>query len=133
MALWKLKGLVDRRTVNQTVVDQWYLSQTEPVQVAFVTRMKFLRGLPGDGWDRPYVGQLRWKECKGLFEIVISVGNIEYRPIGYFSGEKEFTIVAFATERDGKFEPKTVCATAKRLIERIKKGQEKVRDFTFED
>lgn len=133
MALWKLKGLVDRRTVNQTVVDQWYRSQTEGVQVAFVTRMKFLRGLPGDGWDRPYVGQLRWKECKGLYEIVISVSEAEHRPIGYFSGEKEFTIVTFATERDGKFEPKTVCASAKRLIERIRAGQERVRDFTFED
>jgi hypothetical protein len=62
MALWKLKGLVDPRTVNQTVVDQWYGSQTEDVQLAFVTRMKFLRGLPQDGWDRPYVGQLRKKE-----------------------------------------------------------------------
>ena len=42
-------------------------------------------------------------------------------------------MIAFATERDGKFEPKTICATAKRLIDRIKSGQEKVREFTFED
>ena len=133
MALWKLKGLVDRRTVNQTVVDQWYRAQAEDVQLAFVTRMKFLRGLPSDGWDRPYVGQLRRKECKGLFEIVISMPTVEHRPIGYFSAPQEFTIVAFATERDNKFDPKSICATAKKLIERIKKGQEKVRDFTFED
>jgi|GEM_PF-3109417 len=133
MALWKLKGLVDRRTVNQTVVDRWYGSQTEDVQLAFVTRMKFLRGLPQDGWDRPYVGQLRKKECKGLFEIVISMPTVEHRPIGYFSGTQEFTIVAFATERDRQFDPKTICATAKRLIDRIKKGQERVREFTFED
>jgi hypothetical protein len=133
MPLWVLKGLVDSRTVNQTVVDQWYRSQSEDVQIAFVTRMKFLRGLPGDGWDRPYVGQLRRKECKGLYEIVISMPDIEHRPIGYFSGEMEFTIVAFATERDSKFEPKTICATAKRLIDRIKSGEETVRVFTFED
>jgi hypothetical protein len=133
MASWRLKGLVDRRSVNQTVVDQWFRLQSEDVQIAFTTRMKFLRGLPADGWDRPYVGQLRWKECKGLYEIVISVENVEHRPIGYFSGPMEFTIVAFATERDGRFEPKTICATAKRLIEKIEKGEEKVREFTFED
>jgi len=49
--------------------------------------------------------------------------------LGYFSGKQEFTIVAFATERDGKFDPKSVCETAKKLIKAIKEGTENVRIF----
>ena len=135
MTLWTLKSLVDRRSEKdpkETIVKQWFDAQYEDVQDAFLARMKFLRGLPDDGWDRPFVGQLRRKECKGLFEIVISMPDVEHRPIGYFSGTKEFTIVAFATERDGQFNPKTVCETAKRLIKRIEEGTEHVREFVIE-
>jgi hypothetical protein len=132
MPLWTIKGLVDRRSPeSETIVKQWYESQYEDVQIAFTARMKFLRGLPEDGWDRPYVGQLRRKECKGLFEIVISMPDVEHRPIGYFSGKMEFTIVAFATERDGKFDPKTICETAKRIIQRIADGDERTREIRF--
>jgi hypothetical protein len=133
MASWTLKALVDKRseeTPKSTVVKQWFAGQYEHVQQAFLVRMKFLAGLPADGWDRPYVGQLRHGECKGLYEIVISVADVEHRPIGYFSGKQEFTIVAFATERDGNFDPKSVCATAKKLIQAIKEGKEHVRVFT---
>lgn len=133
MSLWTLKALVDRRstkTPKETIVSQWYNAH-EDAQIAFATRMKFLRGLPADGWDRPYVGQLRRKECSGLFEIVISMPDVEYRPIGYFSGKMEFTIVAFATERDGKFNPKSVCETAQRIIRDITDGKEHTRTFTF--
>ncbi len=135
MSLWTLKSLVDRRSEQnpkETIVKQWFEGQYEDVQDAFLARMKFLRGLPDDGWDRPFVGQLRRKECKGLFEIVISAENVEHRPIGYFSGKKEFTIVAFATERDGQFDPKTICETAKRLIKGIEDGTENVREFVIE-
>jgi hypothetical protein len=133
MSPWTLKALVDRRSPEapkSTIVKGWFEGQYDDVQQAFLTRMKFLAGLPKDGWDRPYVGQLRHGECKGLFEIVISVVDVEHRPLGYFSGEMEFTIVAFATERDGKFDPKSVCATAKKLIQAIAKGEEHVRIFT---
>lgn len=134
MNLWTLKALVDRRSLDdETVVSQWYARQYEDVQMAFIARMKFLRGLPENGWDRPYVGQLRRKECKGLYEIVISVENAEHRPIGYFSGKQEFTIVAFATERDRRLVPITICKRAKNIIKRIAKGKEQIREFTFED
>jgi len=72
---------------------------------------------------------LRHGDCKALFEIVISVANAEHRPIGYFSGKQEFTIVAFAVERDGSFDPKSVCGAAKKLIQAIKEGKEHVRIF----
>ncbi len=86
---------------------------------------------PDNGWDRPFVGQLRKGECKGLFEIVLKVNNVQHRPIGYYSAKMEFTFLAFATERDGKFDPPNVCGTAKKRIEIIREDKERVREFTI--
>jgi hypothetical protein len=133
MPQWTINSVVDVRSgaTQKTIVAQWFDSQTPSVQAAFLTRMKFLQALPYDGWDRPYVGQLRGKPCKGLYEIVITVGNVQHRPIGYFSAIMEFTIVAFATERDGQLVPRTVCETSKQTIKRIAEGREKVRVISF--
>jgi hypothetical protein len=118
MKLWRLKSftLPDCKT---PLVKEWFVMQSEDVQAAFLVRMKDLQRRPGNGWDRPNVGQLRGK-CKGLFEIVLKVNKVQHRPLGYFSGKMEFTFLAFATERDGKFNPPDVCKTAqnrKSLIE----------------
>lgn len=130
---WKIKSLTDRRSETvpkETVLKQWFEGQTEDVQAAFLVIMKHLIPLSGNGWSRPYVGQLR-RECKGLFEIVVSMPDVEHRPIGYFSGVMEFTFLVFATERDGKLVPNSVCDTANRLIKDIAEGKENVRDVTF--
>ncbi len=91
--------------------------------------------MPEDGWDRPDVGQLRHGDCKGLFEIVLFADKVQHRPIGYFSGKKEFTFVAFAVEKGNKFEPPNICKTAKariKLIEEEKEEEKKrVREFTL--
>jgi len=133
MRQWKIKSLVDRRSgEKQTIiVSQWFGSQNANVQAAFLARMKFLQALPDDGWDRPYVGQLRGKPCKGLYEIVIKVDKVQHRPIGYFSGIMEFTIVSFATERDGKLVPSSTCDVAKETIRRIADGRETTRVVSF--
>jgi hypothetical protein len=127
MPLWTLKSFTSPG--GDTIVGEWFAEQAEEVQAAFIARMKFLRALPADGWDRPYVGQLRRGECKGLFEIVLKVNKVQYRPIGYFSGRGEFTFLAFATERDGKFDPIDVCATAKKRLEVISQNKERVREL----
>jgi hypothetical protein len=125
--MWTLKSYTSPN--GKTIVSEWLDVQSEEVQEAFIARMKFLRGLPANGWNRPRVGQLRRGSCKGLFEIVISLPNVEHRPIGYFSGKMEFTIVAFATERDSKFDPITICDTAQSRIEIIRNNKERCREF----
>lgn len=130
---WKIKSLTDRRSTEEpkeTVLKQWYESQYENVQAAFLVIMRHLIPLAGNGWGRPYVGQLR-HECTGLYEIVVSMPDVEHRPIGYFSGEMEFTFVAFATERDHKLVPRSICETAYRLIQAIEEGSEHVRDVNL--
>jgi len=85
-----------------------------------------------DGTDR-MSGNYDGRSAKGFTRSLFQLKTLSIDPLAIFSGAMEFTMIAFATERDGKFEPKTICATAKRLIDRIKSGQEKVREFTFED
>jgi hypothetical protein len=128
MPLWTLKSFTapDGKT---TLVSEWLDAQDEDVQAAFLTRMKFLRGRPENGWDRPQVGQLRRGECKGLYEIVLKVNGVQHRPLGYYSGKMEFTFVAFATERDGKLVPDGICDTAKQRIKIIEEKKERVREF----
>lgn len=83
-------------------------------------------------WQRPYIGKLRDK-CKGLYEIRFEVGNVQHRPIGYFSGELEFTFLAFATERGSKFNPLHICETAQKRKQLIEQRKERAREFKFED
>lgn len=128
MKLWLLKSYT--RPDGKLLALEWYEEQSPAVQAAFITRMKFLQAQPEDGWDRPEVGQLRHGSCKGLFEIVLKVNKVQHRPIGYFSGKMEFTIVAFATERGGQFDPPNICDTAQERIAFIKNHKERVREFT---
>lgn len=127
MKLWTLKSFTNPD--GKTIVAEWYEQQDDAVKAAFLTRMKFLRAQSEDGWDRPQVGQLRHGSCKGLYEIVLKVNKVQHRPLGYYSGKLEFTFVAFATERDGQFDPPNICDTAQERIAFIKIHKERVREF----
>jgi len=125
---WKIKGFIVAEGNSKTIVADWYEAQSEDVKAAFYARMEFL--IQRDQWDRPYVGQLRAK-CAGLFEIVLRVANVQHRPIGYFSGKREFTFLAFATERDGEFDPRDICKTAFNRKALIESKKERAREIRF--
>jgi hypothetical protein len=127
--MWTLKAFTEDGVM--TVVQEWHASQPYAVQAAFERRLEMLVKQPPAVWKRPYIGKLR-KECKGLYEIVFEVQNIQHRPIGYFSGELEFTILAFATEKSDRF-GFDVCKRAKARRALIEARKEHAREFTFED
>jgi transcriptional regulator with XRE-family HTH domain len=58
--------------------------------------------------DRPSVGQLHGR-CSGLYELVLKIDKIQFRPIGCYGPAKtgEFTLVAGAIERAGNLRTKT--------------------------
>lgn len=131
--MWKLLNFTDRD--GNGIVKEWFSDQTVEMKATFLARMNALVKLPGDGWDRPDVGQLRHGDCKGLFEIVLFANDTQHRPLGYFSGKEEFTFLAFATEKGSKLLPKDICKTAKtrqKLVEdeRVKE-KKRVREFTL--
>jgi hypothetical protein len=56
-------------------------------------------------------------------EIRFKGDNVQQRPLGFRSGESEFTILFWATEKGGKFVPKNACERALRRKEQIQKGE----------
>jgi len=129
--MWTLKSLTVSEKDAETIVHKWFENQTDAVQTAFLARMKFLVGLPGNGWDRPYVGQLHG-QCKGLFEIILEADNVQHRPIGYFSAKEEFTFLLFATEKDDEFRPKNTCKLAQLAKQIASTCEERVREINIE-
>ncbi len=133
MNLWKIKGFIDRSGEN--IVKQWCDAKDDDIWNAFVAHLTFLSGQMPDMWVRPWVGKLgggrrgRKTGCAGLIELRFDVGNVEYRPLGYFSGKMEFTILFFAEERGGDFDPPNACQTAKERKAFIDTNKERAREF----
>ena len=97
-----------------SIVHDWYDAQLPALRAAFDMALRYLRDQPPANWVRPYVGTLK-RECSGLVEIRFTVEKVRHRPIGFFGpGRMVFTILAFATEKDSKLAPATVCETALR-------------------
>jgi hypothetical protein len=113
-----------------SVVTEWRESVSATVWTEFRASVEFLDGQPPVNWTRPYIGKLR-HDCKGLIEIRFDHGNVQYRPIGFYSGKQEFTILFFATEKGGKFVPLAACEIAQRRRNEIEKDKEKSREWWF--
>jgi hypothetical protein len=124
MVSWKWKSY-RQNAKARVLVFEWLEAQTLFVKEEFRASIRFLDGQPPQNWRRPFVAPLSGGKkqkatgCNGLFEIRFEVNKVQYRPLGYFSGKCEFTIVYFAEERGGKFDPPTACEVAKKRIKEI--------------
>jgi len=137
MLEWKIKGYLTKE--GQNIVELWCNSVDDVVWFAFANNLDYLCGQSPDKWVRPWVGTLsggkrtRKSGCAGLVEIRFEVNNVQYRPLGYYSGEMEFTILFFATEVGGKFEPLAACAIAKTRRAEIDKDRTRAREFVIQE
>ncbi|MBU1182576.1 MAG: type II toxin-antitoxin system RelE/ParE family toxin [Proteobacteria bacterium] len=78
-------------------------------------------------WGRPYIAAL--KIHSGIYEIIFTVQNIQYRPLGcYGPNDKEFTILTGATEKGNKFNPLNAPLKAEKRRKDIFQGREGVHD-----
>src|SRR4051812_26065468 len=106
MSLWTLKTYIT--SGEEKLVKLWCQSVDDVVWMAFAFHMDYLCGQMADKWGRPWAEKLHG-ECAKLVEIIFEVDNVQYRPLGFFSGPMEFTFVYFATEVNDRFEPVTAC------------------------
>jgi len=98
---WTIKSFVTARGID--VIQEWIESLPIKAQVAVDQRITFL-ALKGY-WYRPYAHKL--KGYDGIWEIIIQQENVQYRPLGCFGpGEKVFSLLIGAKEKNNKFEPK---------------------------
>src|SRR6266699_2013961 len=78
----------------------WYEeSGSKDIRSRFLSRLIGLSGLPFREWRKPL---FRWLD-DGIGEIRFKADRVQQRPLGFRSGENEFTIVFCATEKGDRF------------------------------
>jgi protoheme ferro-lyase len=129
MVRWTFRCYLDDD--GSDVIETWYEAQPAALQAKFDTRMRYLQQNPRDKWVRPYFDTLR-KECAGLGEVRFEWKNVQYRPIGFASGEMEFTLVFVAEERERAFVPRNTCQQCQSRKARVVANRERACDCDFE-
>lgn len=117
---WKFYDFVNERRENEILA--WATAQGPKLRARLNALIRYLELL--DRFSRAdNVGLLRKDgPCKGhgLIELIITIGKVEYRPIGWYGpGSREVTLLVGATERGNDFDPRNACAQAvnrKRLV-----------------
>lgn len=113
MALrWSFRCYVSDRGID--VFREWHDSQLKAdkkVCAKFLSRLQTLANLTHEDWKMPMFRQLHG-EADGISEIRFEVGNVQYRPLGYFSGKNEYTLLLPATEKGSQFIPRSAIETA---------------------
>jgi hypothetical protein len=132
MSLWSFKGFI--KTGGANIVQEWCRDADDVMWEAFVAHCEYLGPRPITAWVMPYTrmlggGKRSKKNCTGLVEFRFDVGNVEYRPLGFYSGKMEFTFLFFAEEHDGEFVPPNACQIAKERMGIIEADWSRAREF----
>lgn len=128
MARWIIKCYGNER---RNLFDEQYRDQDVTVRAEFRAVLNALRDQPMEGWCRPDFDRLSGQYSE-LGKLRFKVSNVQHRPLGFFGPQQnEFTLLIWATERDGKFNPAGIQDTALERIKRIGDGRAKVYEFDF--
>ncbi len=107
--LWRFRCYLSEN--GHDVVREWHDRQSTQVKARFLSRLRILSNLPLEEWNDNLYKNLKG-DCDGLSEIRFKAGRVQRRPLGFHSGKHEFTILFCATEKGGRFVPKSACQTA---------------------
>jgi hypothetical protein len=130
MARWLIRCYGNER---RNLFDEEYSRHDAKVRAEFRATLNGLRDQPRAGWSRPDFDMLS-KQYRELGKLRFKAGNAQHRPLGFFGpGVSEFTLLIWATERDGKYHPPGVRYTALERMNRIKDGKAQVYEFDFEE
>jgi len=105
------------------LIQEWYLSQKEPVQSAFdqtLAALSMVRRVAD--WEEYEIGKLLHDRHDGLFEMKFRVGKRKFRPAGFIlmhptdDGEMGEAILIIGCEKSGRiYVPNNAFDTALRL------------------
>jgi hypothetical protein len=120
---WTFYHYVAANTSGRDVIVDWIAKQPQGTRArlraqlnARINELRLVERL-----DRSVgVGQLH-EECSGLYELILKVDKIQYRPIGCYGPAKqgEFTLLTGAIEQGDKFTEPDVCRRAHERASRI--------------
>ncbi len=111
---WRFYDFVSHRGVNE--ICEWSTAQGPNLTARLNALVRNLETLDRAFARADNVGALRKKgPChgEGFIELVITLGKVQYRPIGWYGPEtREVTLLVGATEKGDGFVPRKACVTA---------------------
>jgi hypothetical protein len=131
MPRWALRGYGNGR---RALFEEEYQAQTAMTRAEFRATWNGLRGQVRESWTRPAGFDMLSGKYGELGKLRFKASNAQHRPLGFFGpGPNEFTFVAWATERDSKFDPPGIRDTALARMLAIKEGRAEAYEFDFKD
>ncbi len=109
MALWAFRCYLDANGVDQ--IRAAHAEKMRQARNKFLSRLSALATLPFEEWFGAYYKELHGVAA-GVGEIRFKADGVQQRVLGYRSGEREFTLLLWATEKSGRFVPLAAPATA---------------------
>jgi hypothetical protein len=108
MAEWSVRCFTNTRGAD--LFDRQYSDQVAAVRAEFRATLNGLLAQDDiTGWCRPNGFDRLSGKYRDLGKLRFKVGNVQHRPLGFFGPEiRTLTLLIWATERDGKFDPPNV-------------------------
>jgi hypothetical protein len=101
-----------------------YAGQPVRARAKFRAILDVLRDQPIEGWCRENGFDLltgkKYRRYRGLGKLRINTSDAAHRPLGFFGPSLRcFTLLVWATERDGEFAPPNALETALMRMQRV--------------
>ena len=112
MAYWTIRAYGNAS--GRDVFCREYRSQLTDTRAEFRAKVNLLKSQPTiEGWSRINGFDRLSKQYRELGKLRFKADNAQHRPLGFFGPHKRtFTLLVWATERDGKYYPPGVRGTA---------------------
>jgi hypothetical protein len=131
MPRWALRGYGNGR---RPLFEEEYRAQTAAARAEFRATWNGLRDQDREAWTRPAGFDMLSGKYSKLGKLRFKASNAQHRPLGFFGPRpNEFTFVAWATERDGKFDPPGIRDTALERMDAVREGRAEAYEFDFAD
>jgi hypothetical protein len=124
MAAWEVRCFHNER--GRDLFCEAYAARTVAARANFRATLNGLRHQPNiEGWCRRNGFDLltgkKYQRYRGLGKVRVKTADAAHRPLGFFGpGPAAFTLLAWATERDGEFDPPNILETALRRMQAVR-------------
>lgn len=124
MASWTIRCYLSGS--GRDLFDADLRDQTVQAQAEFRSVLNGLRDEPGiEGWNRPNGFDRLSGKFRELGKLRFKANGVQHRPLGFFGPHnRTFTLLIWATERDGEWDPPNVRETALQRMKLVKNKPE---------
>jgi len=131
MPAWAVRCF--RTTGGRDLFDRDYSRQAPEVRAEFRATLNGLLAQEDiTGWCRPNGFDRLSGKYRELGKLRFKIASVQHRPLGFFGpGRRTFTLLIWATERDGKFDPPNVRETALRRMAEVKQNPSRADECNF--